>query len=268
MKVRPFLKWLGNKYNCLDKIHPHLEPRHRLIEPFAGSGAVFLNTDYQQYILGEQNKDLVSLYNLLSSDGIKFINYTKKLFIPENNNEDAFYELRSRFNQTKSKKFRSALFIYLNRHGYNGLCRYNSSGGFNVPFGRYNKPYFPEKELLHFHKKSQRAEFHIADFQTTMAKAEEGDIVYCDPPYLPLSDSAYFTQYTQHGFGNNEQMILAKIAEELANKNITVVISNHDTPKSRELYRNATVYSFEVKRFVSCKANNRKPVKELVAIYR
>jgi len=265
--MRPFLKWLGNKYRCINHLNQHFSPSKRLIEPFAGSAAVFLNTDYPNYLLGEQNQDLINLYKLVAEEGELFINYAKKLFTQNNNQEDRYYQLRDKFNKSKSKRVRSALFLFLNRHGYNGLCRYNSSGGFNVPFGRYVKPYFPEKELFFFHEKAQQAQFNIDDFQTTMLHAESGDLIYCDPPYVPLSASANFTGYTSSPFAEKEQLLLAQLAEDLANKNITVIISNHDTACSRKLYQNATIHSFPVKRTISCQVNSRKPVHELIAIF-
>ena len=77
------------------------------------------------------------------------------------NNEEQYYKLRKQFNETNDQHKRAVLFVYLNRHGYNGLCRYNLKGGYNVPFGRYKAPYFPEKEMLVFHEKAQNAEITI-----------------------------------------------------------------------------------------------------------
>lgn len=266
--MRPFLKWLGNKYQCIDEIRLHLKSNARLVEPFAGSGAVFLNTNYDSYLLGEQNKDLINLYRLLAEEGDQFIDYARRYFQPKYNQEEIYYQLRERFNNSKSIRLRSALFLYLNRHGYNGLCRYNSQGIYNVPFGRYQKPYFPEEEMRYFHQKAQHAEFIHSDFRKTMSQAQDRDIVYCDPPYIPLSSSASFTSYTQKGFCYQSQQALAEMAKTLANKNICVLISNSDTPLTRELYKDADIHSFPVKRLISCKASSRKPVHEIVAIYR
>ena len=184
------------------------------------------------------------------------------------NNEVAFYKLREEFNTTTNIKRKAVLFIYLNRHGYNGLCRYNSSGGFNVPFGRYIKPYFPEKELYFFAEKAKQVDFIHSDFQHTFSKTTAADVVYCDPPYVPLSASASFTAYTHSAFGETQQKQLAQLAEESANKNATVVISNHDTEITREYYKNAShIYSFPVKRLISSNTAQRVPVQELLAIY-
>ncbi len=105
------------------------------------------------------------------------------------------YEQNSMLVQTLPENRR--FFVYLNRHCFNGLCRYNSKGQFNVPFGRYTKPTFPNVEMLNFHEKSKRAVFEIADFKVIMEKADIGSVVYCDPPYAPLTTMANFCSYTE-----------------------------------------------------------------------
>lgn len=100
---------------------------------------------------------------------------------------------------------RAVLFLYLNRHGYNGLCRYNLRGEFNVPFGRYKKPYFPEAELYHFAEKAQHAEFHCESYEECMKRADNRSVVYCDPPYAPLSSTANFTAYHTNSFSQSSR---------------------------------------------------------------
>lgn len=267
-KKRPFLKWAGNKYQCIHHILDALPASNRLIEPFVGSGAVFLNSNYEHYLLGEQNKDLIHLYQYVKKEKLDFISYCRAFFNERHNQESIYYNLRDEFNQTTNKRHRSALFLYLNRHGYNGLCRYNKSGYYNVPFGRYKKPYFPEKEMLFFAKKSQTTDFMIADFKTTFSMAKAGDIVYCDPPYAPLSQHSNFTSYTGIPFGQCEQIKLAELAMKSADRGAVVVISNHNTEFTRYHYRHAEIRTFPVKRFINCKGNERKSVDELVAIFR
>lgn len=97
-----------------------------------------------------------------------------------------------------------ALFLYLNRHAFNGLMRYNSGGIFNTAFWNYQKPYFPELKMRLFIKKSHNAQILCSDYKDTMNHAIQGDVIYCDPPYSPLSATANFTQYNGHGFGKND----------------------------------------------------------------
>lgn len=268
-KVRPFLKWAGNKYQCLDAILASLPQGTRLIEPFAGSGAIFINSNYKENILAELNTDLINLYSWIKQEGSLFIDYCKKYFTIEYNQAAAFNRLREKFNHCQDLRERAALFIYLNRHGYNGLCRYNKSGFFNVPFGRYKTIYFPQKEMLHFHDKSQHAQFIYADFRETFKMAMKGDVIYCDPPYVPLSASANFSSYTTPKFREQDQIDLVSLAKDCANTGITVLISNHDTEFTRHHYQSAeTITSFHVKRSISCKADRRLKVLELLAVFR
>ena len=264
---KTFLKWAGNKQRIVERIKRVLPAGFRLIEPFVGSGAVFLNTNYDHYHLADSNGDLITLYRILQHEGQPFIDYCRTFFRPETNDPDVYYANRTRFNTTADSRLKSALFLYLNRHGYNGLCRYNSKGGFNVPFGRYKKPYFPEVEMYAFHQQAQRAEFHQADFTTTMSLAQPGDVVYCDPPYVPLSDTAKFTSYSTNKFGQAEQEKLALSAQKLAQRGIPVVISNHDTPFTRQAYNGAIIKAFDVRRFISCDGANRNKASELLAIF-
>jgi DNA adenine methylase len=265
--MKPFLKWAGSKYKIIEKITQSLPPGNRLIEPFVGSGSVFLNTDYPEYIVADTNSDLINLYSCIKDKGLDFVEYAKGLFAKENNNQDTFYSFRKEFNETQDLERKSAIFIYLNRHCFNGLCRYNSSNKFNVPFGRYSNPTFPEKEIINFFHKSQSVEFKISNFIDTMEKASLGDVVYCDPPYAPLNQTSNFTSYTKNEFTFDSQKELSAMASKLMNKGICVVISNHDTDFTRSIYNDAIIKFFDVQRFISSDASNRSKAPELLAVF-
>lgn len=268
-KIRPFLKWAGNKYRVIDRIVDMLPPGTRLVEPFAGSAAVFLNTSYKRNLLTDTNADLIQLYKLVKNEGNAFIDYARKYFRPRYNTADSFYRLREKFNALDDPVEKSALFIYLNRHGYNGLCRYNRSGIFNVPFGRYKQPYFPVRELQAFHAKSRHASFKVQDFAMTLRNTRKGDVVYCDPPYDPLSGTANFTSYARNGFNSDDQKLLAASASKLAARGVKVLISNHHTPFTRSMYEaaSADVVTFKVQRFISCKGDHRRQAHEVLALF-
>ncbi|MEM1367080.1 MAG: Dam family site-specific DNA-(adenine-N6)-methyltransferase [Cyanobacteria bacterium P01_H01_bin.15] len=266
--MKPFLKWAGGKYKLADYIKSILPSGARLIEPFVGSGAIFLNVSYPRYFLADANPDLIELYQQLQKEGAAFIEFVGDFFGAEFNQPERYYKLRERFNQTDNPREKSALFVYLNKHCFNGLCRYNASGKFNVPFGQYKRPYFPAKEMLYFHQRSQNAIFCCQDFVTTLQQAQAGDVVYCDPPYVPLSLTANFTSYSAGKFGEREQRELAKQAKRLATQNIPVMISNHDTDFTREIYDAAVIYDFKVQRNISREGKNRTKVSELLAFFR
>lgn len=267
-KQRAFLKWAGGKYSLVADVKAHLPEARQLVEPFVGAGSVFLNTDYEAYLLADINADLINLYNLLKDSPEKYIAEAKRLFTPENNRKEFYLEMRLQFNQTSDPIFRSSVFLYMNRFGYNGLCRYNKKGGFNVPFGSYKKPYFPEDELIFFAEKAKKATFICKNYVDTFAQASQDSVIYCDPPYAPLSCTANFTAYSAHNFSLDDQAALATLAEEVALKqNIPVLISNHDTALTRRLYKGATLNTVKVQRNISSKGATRDKVDELLALF-
>jgi DNA adenine methylase len=265
---KPFLKWAGNKHKLMPIISPLLGNGNRLVEPFTGSGAVFMASDFPKYLLCDINADLIGLFNNLKYNPTAVITEITHLFDGTNNNETKYYELRTEFNSLQPTDIRkSALFVYLNRHAFNGLCRYNSKGGFNVPFGKYKTVYFPIDELQAFAQKSVLAEFHVMDFNDCLDLVTDGDVVYCDPPYVPLTATANFTAYAADGFGINKQQQLADAAKKLTAKNISVIISNHDTDISRALYADATITAIDVRRSIAGNGANRGMAKELIAVF-
>jgi DNA adenine methylase len=234
-----------------------------------GAGSVFLNTEYDAYILADINSDLINLYNIVKLRTDDFVRDARLLFTDEFNKSEQFYLLREEFNTSADAYRRALLFLYLNRHCYNGLCRYNLRGEFNVPFGRYKKPYFPEDELYWFAEKSRNATFVCEHYRDTMAKAERGTVVYCDPPYAPLSATANFTAYHTNSFSMADQQSLALMAHQLSvESQVPVLISNHDTELTRDWYQHASLYVVKARRTISRNILGRSKVNELLALYR
>lgn len=270
MKIlsKPFLKWAGGKSKLVPILSEHLGFAGRLVEPFVGSGAVFMGTDFDEYLLCDSNPDLIGLFNNLKNFPKDLILQVNEIFCGKYNNEEAFYAIRNEFNQLSSDDLRkSVLFVYLNKHAFNGLCRYNNKGFFNVPYGRYISPTAPIKEMDLFSRKSRRAEFICADFSKTFDMIRDGDVVYCDPPYAPLSSSSNFTAYSKGAFNDENQECLAKLAESCKEKNVKVVISNHDTDFTRKIYSKAVLHELDVHRSISSKSNTRGKVGELIAVF-
>lgn len=273
--MRPFLKWAGGKFRIHERILRSLPKGNRLVEPFVGSGAVFINATYDRYLLADANPDLIHCYTALKEDTDRLMEQTYELFTPQGNTRTVFNEQRDFFNALRQKRMsrnllfqKAALFIYLNRHCFNGLCRYNLGGSFNVPFGRYTKPYFPEQEMRAFAEKLQQAELLCADYATCFGLLRPGDVVYCDPPYVPLSATANFTEYAEGGFTLADQQALNHHAMSVSKHGIPVVISNHETAFTRALYCQAKRHRFPVRRFISCKGDRRERASELLAVYR
>ncbi|WP_440054379.1 Dam family site-specific DNA-(adenine-N6)-methyltransferase [Pseudoalteromonas sp. T1lg65] len=271
-KTRAFLKWAGGKYSLVEDIAKRLQSASQeadtLVEPFVGAGSVFLNTHFKHYVLNDINADLINLYKELQRTPDEFISDAKKLFVELNNHPEAYYGYRTQFNESIDVYERAILFLYMNRHGYNGLCRYNLKGIFNVPFGKYKKPYFPERELYIFAEKAQHATFTCQSYPEVFKKLPNNAVVYCDPPYVPLSKTASFTSYAKGGFDLDDQARLAILAEQSAFEQQTpVLISNHDTVWTRKIYAQAKLDVIQVKRTISPKGNGRNKVDELMALF-
>ncbi|EHD23624.1 MULTISPECIES: Dam family site-specific DNA-(adenine-N6)-methyltransferase [Brenneria] len=270
--IRPFIKWAGGKTRVLPDLLPLLPKGDRLFEPFVGGASVFLNTDYPRYVLADINADLINTYRMAKGATQAFISTAKELF-KNGNSKSEFYRNRDKFNAISDDEhmLKAALFLYLNRHCFNGICRYNASGFFNVPFGSYKKPYFPEAEIRLFAEKANDTTtcFIAADFRKVLAaKAiNERSVIYCDPPYLPVSDTANFTQYHHRAFTVESHRALAKYLRIVRYETgAAVVISNSDTPATREIYQNYKFYEIGVSRSLGAAAVSRKKAGELIGV--
>lgn len=265
---KPFLKWPGGKIRVVPKLLELLPPGKRLVEPFVGAGAVFLNTRYERYLLADTNQDLINLFGHITTDGVAFIDYCRPWFGSLFNQADVFYAMRELFNTATDSCLRAALFLYLNKHCFNGLVRFNNKGLFNSPFGEFIDPGFPERALLYFQERAHAAEFACQDFTVTMKAARRGDVVYCDPPYVPLTTTANFTKFGRKDFGLDEQRELVRLARWLAAKGVPVVISNHDTEFVTREYQGAEMNRISVRRSISRDSATRGDVAEIVAVFR
>lgn len=268
--MKPFLHWAGGKFKLVPVLKQHFPQGKRFVEPFLGGGAVSLNVDYPEYRVNDFNPSLVALWQCLRSP--EFIDYAEEFFVPKNNDEATYYRLRKQFNGNlhinRMTWETAALFLYLNKHGYNGLCRFNASGEFNVPFGHKTKPPgFPRAELEAASKLACKMVISCDDFRKVFEEVLEGDVVYCDPPYVPLSDTAHFTAYSTGGFTTEDQKDLADCAREASHKGAVVIISNHDTPFVRMMYAGASIHEIMVQRNISCKGEKREKVREIFAVF-
>ncbi|EHH4558409.1 DNA adenine methylase [Escherichia coli] len=256
------LKWAGNKTAIMPELIKHLPAGPRLVEPFAGSCAVMMATDYPHYLVADINPDLINLYKHIAFDCEKFITNAKGFFSGTNSAE-SYYNIRQDFNHSAETTdfWKAVFFLYLNRHGYRGLCRYNLSGHFNVPYGNYKNPYFPENEIRAFAEKAQRATFICASYDETLALLQAGDVVYCDPPY-----DGTFSGYHTAGFSEDDQYHLASILERRSSEGHPVIVSNSDTFLTRSLYRNFTRHRITAKRSMGVAAGESKSASEIIAI--
>lgn len=269
---RPFLKWPGGKMRIISTLLAHLPERSILVEPFVGAGALFANTHHDAIVINDINTDLINVYKQLKQRKLKFIKAAEKYFSGKYHNASAYYAIREQFNQSNDAFERAYLFLYLNRHGYNGLCRYNQQGAYNVPFGEYKSPYFPRAEMLFFAERLKKAKISNLSYIDCLKKIADSQnlkrtVIYCDPPYVPLSKTANFTGYHAAKFTLDDQEILADLCHYLWKQGAAIMISNHDLPLTRTLYRLAKIKSLLVKRVISCRSDLRQNAEELLAIF-
>jgi DNA adenine methylase len=258
--IRPILKWAGGKRQLLPAIRPYYPARfRRYFEPFLGSGAVFLDLcnlgrlSGPEARLSDVNADVIGCYRMVRDAVEEVIDVLRRLERGHaERGRDHFYEVRdARFNPARaaiigrpdpSREYTpelAAMLLYLNRTGFNGLFRLNARGAFNVPAGRYVTVRICDAPNLRRVSEALRAPgvgLVVRTFETALADAGEGDFVYLDPPYAPVSGTASFTSYTAGGFGPAQQEALQARVVALAERGAQVVLSNSVAPDIRALY--------------------------------
>jgi DNA adenine methylase len=251
----PPLKWAGGKRWQL----PHLEPlwrphaHRRLVEPFCGGMAVTLGLAPDRAILNDVNPHLIAFYT--------WLRHGLEITVDMRNDEDLFYRHRTRFNELlaagqEQSAEAASLFYFLNRTGYNGLCRFNRSGQFNVPFGSYKQITYT-RDFSPYRSVLARWEFGLGDFEAI--RLAPADFVYADPPY-----DVEFRQYSQGGFSWDDQV---RTAEWLARHRGPVILVNQATPRIADLYERLgyRVSYLDAPRRIAC-TGDRTPAREIVAL--
>jgi DNA adenine methylase len=270
--IKPLIKWAGGKRQLLSRLQARLPDRWgTYYEPFIGGGALLAELATQQRlstaVIGDLNPELVNFYSVVKNKPRElFEELSQEKF---RNDEASFNRLKAEFNSLigtrKNAVGRAALLVYLNKHSFNGLWRVNRKGRYNVPFGRHTKLTLPSADaLMKFSAMLRDVTIHKADFATVVRSAQEGDLVYFDPPYHPVSKTANFTDYTLQGFGFKEQERLAKLFGRLSDKGVFVMLSNSKTPEIEQLYKDFTIQIVEAKRFINCNGERRSGAFEII----
>jgi len=275
--VKPVLKWAGGKRQLLEPILDFVarsfpDRIQSYYEPFAGGAAVFFalagGKKFHHAKLSDMNADLIRVYTELRDNADAVIAELEKLAALELSKEN-YYLVREKVRAKRPGKdaARAARLIYLNRTGYNGLYRVNSSGEFNVPYGSYKNPRILDRpRLLAAAEALQGVELAVEDFESSCKKAKRGDFVYFDPPYVPVSKTASFAAYHSVAFTSSEHARLAETFARLTKRGVKTLLSNSDTPETRELYRAFETHTVIVHatRAINSNATRRGAVPELL----
>jgi DNA adenine methylase len=263
---RPVLKWAGGKSRLVDNILPRLpEAIETYYEPFVGSGAVFFalaaERRFKRAVLGDCNAELIDVYKALKRNAASVVTLLRGYAY----DRDFYYEIRARDPKSLDLAERAARTIYLNKAGFNGLYRVNRSGQFNVPFGRHANPNIcDEPRLLAAAKLLKHVRLEVGDFAEIAGQSVPGDAVYFDPPYVPLSKTSNFTAYHSDVFDDSSHKRLAETFRRLAEQGVCAVLSNSDTPRTRELYRAFAIDRILVTRPINSKSTQRGNVAEIL----
>ncbi len=255
-KTKPVLKWAGGKTQLLPELTSRIPHSfNKYIEPFFGGGALFFSLNPERAVLADLNPELVNFYNVLTNSVDELISEVAQY----PNDKEFFYAMRSKDVASLSSIEQAARTIYLNKTCFNGLYRVNKADGFNVPFGYYKNPVICRPNELQAASIALQGKIFVnEDYKTVLYKyAEEGDLVFLDPPYLPISEYADFKRYTKEQFYEEDHRELAEEVQRLHEIGCTVILTNSNHPLVHDLYSNFNIEIVSTKRHISCKGSKR-----------
>ena len=264
--LHPVIKWVGGKRQLLHEIKKYIPSGfNRYFEPFIGGGAVFFSLQQNGSYISDVNEELVNLYCTIKYNAVDLLKDLRK----HQNTKEYFLQIRNLDREKQYKQLsdvqKASRFIYMNRTCFNGLYRVNSKGEFNVPFGAYHNPRIVDEEnLLACSELLKQTEIRCADFSAILDVVQPNDFVYFDPPYIPLNATSSFTSYTKDGFDVDMQYRLRDVCNTLHHKDVKFLVSNSDTPLTRELYSEYNIETVFASRAINCKASGRGKITEVL----
>ena len=271
-KAKPILKWAGGKTQLLPEIFDRMPSTFlRYHEPFLGSGAVFFALAPAQATLADTNRHLIGLYLSVRDRATELV--AELALLEEEFNtqldekkSDYYYRCREEFNVPSQSPIRqSALMVFLNKTGFNGMYRENRNGVFNIPFNKRMNLSLPRGDHIRgCQALLKETEILLTGFESIVDRAEPGDFVYLDPPYVPISKSSSFTAYQAEGFSADDQFRLANVVATLDANNVSVLLSNSDTPAVRDLFAGLTIDTVFARRSINSKGSGRGVVPEVL----
>ena len=294
MIAKPVIKWAGGKYRLSTKIIQESQvfidwdSFDRYVVPFVGGGGMFLagcnQFKFKEKIISDVNPELVNLYRVLREQSDELLKLLVALQMEFNGlgsdeaREQFYYRLREEFNRDVLLQDISiehaALFVALNKLGFNGLYRVNNSGLFNVPFGKRKTIKLVDgQNLKKVSELLQDTEILLGDFEETLRFADDGTLFYFDSPYRPLSNTATFTSYAKEDFNDDDQRRLARFCAQTHGLKAKFILSNSDPKNTQvddeffdELYKDYKLLRINAPRVISARAEGRAKVSEVLVI--
>ena len=265
--VRPVLKWVGGKRRLIEQIiclFPENYLDRAYHEPFFGGGALFFHLEPNRGSINDVNKRLMNFYRVLKEKPKELIEEASQYIY----DKAEYYRLRTRFNEEHLSDVEdAAILLYLNKTGYNGLYRVNSKGKYNVPFGRYKNPRIVDEErIIEASKLLENISINSERFYSVKKHAEMGDLVYFDPPYLPVSETSDFTAYSKSGFGYEDHVLLKDTCLDLDQRGVYFVQSNSYVEPILDLYKDIgfRIEIVQMNRAINSKTSKRGGVNEIL----
>ena len=272
--ISPFVKWAGGKRQLLPQIKERMpEKYNNYFEPFVGGGAVLFELLPSSALINDINRALINAYRQICNVPEAFINAVNRLDTEMwEDGKKYYYSLRERFNDKLMKSEYdvelAALFVFINKHCFNGLYRVNGKGLFNVPYNNNRKASVDEKAILNVSKYLQGVTIIDGDFEEACQEAKKGDFVFIDSPYAPLNPTS-FESYTKEGFDIESHKRLANLYDELTDRGCYCMLTNHNTELINELYSNRgyKIDVVSVKRMINSDASNRVGEEVIICNY-
>ena len=270
----PFVKWAGGKTQLLDRLWERTPNSfNTYYEPFVGAGALLLYLKPKKAVINDINEQLINVYRQLQVDTRPIIRIITDLD-KKDCDKDFYLSMRAEYNKKISNHELdaecAAYMIWMNKHCFNGLYRVNSKGLFNVPWNnKQSGKSIDEANIMSIAYYLQENDVTIlcGDFEDACKDATPKDFVYFDSPYVPVTQTASFTDYTKDGFSYEEHVRLSELYKRLAGHGVKCMLSNHDVELVRELYDGFTIESTDVKRMINSNAKKRTGKEVIITNY-
>ncbi|WP_156930197.1 Dam family site-specific DNA-(adenine-N6)-methyltransferase [Mycoplasma elephantis] len=270
--LHPFVKWVGGKTQLLSEIVKRVPKNYgTYFEPFVGGGALLFKLQPKKFVINDINKELMITFECFKNKTTinNLINTLKEH--EKNHSENYFLHIRKMDQESNFFELPNyiiaARFIYLNKACFNGMYRVNSKGFFNVPSGKKKKinsfNFQNFMNLLTYFKNSKNI-FYTKNFAKSLSSVQSNDFIYFDPPYDNLESKKTFDSYNKNSFGKEGQIELSKIFKEMDKKGVYVMLSNHNTPLIRELYKEYKIEIVHARRMINSNGEGRGAIEEVI----
>lgn len=272
--IAPFIKWAGGKRQLIPQIRERMPAQfNNYYEPFVGGGAVIFELLPENAVINDINRALINAYQMICDHPQEFLQEINRLDAEMwEDGKEYYYSLREHYNDKLMKgEFDvelAALFVFINKHCFNGLYRVNGKGLFNVPYNNSRRSSVDEKSIKEISEFLKKVTIISGDFEAACEGASAGDFVFIDSPYAPLNPTS-FESYTKEGFDIESHRRLANLFDELTARGCYCMLTNHNTELINELYggKGYTIDVVSVKRMINSDALNRVGEEVIICNY-